>query len=436
MMNRLLHQWLAVWLAAALILPAPGWIQAQDQQAFSPDELDDLLAPIALYPDPLLAQMLPAATFVDQIDAAARWLRAGNDPDRRTMPSDWDLSVQSLAHYPDIIYKMSAEQDWTIALGQAYVQQQADVMVSIQRLRVLADKMGNLKTTPQQTVVVEKEVIKIVPAEPTVIYVPQYNPQVVYVQAPPPPGPSTGTIVATALISFGVGLAIGAWLNNDCDWYHHHVYYHGWVGGGWIGYCGPHVHYHGSVWIRPGWKPGYTHITVNRTVVHRPVHYNNIAHYNVNRTTNVNVNRTTNVNVNRTTNVHTNRFTGTPPSATRNAQTNRTTQPAHRSTAQPATRSTTQPAHRSTAQPATRSTTQPAHRSTAQPATRSATPPAKQTSETVKSRETTNRSGSSATGQKSSGEAKAGSKSKKASQSSGDKKKKSSSPKSKDREKH
>ena len=79
--------------------------------------------------------------------------------------------------------------------------------------------------------IVEQEVIKVVPAQPQVIYVPTYNPQVVYVQ---PSGPSTGTAVAAAAISFGVGLAIGAWLNNDCNWHTHSVYYHGWHGVGWV----------------------------------------------------------------------------------------------------------------------------------------------------------------------------------------------------------
>lgn len=306
-MKKKLYRALAVWLAVSLVLPAPGWAQSP-AQTFSNDELDDLLAPIALYPDPLLAQLLPAATFIDQVDAAARWLRAGNDPNRKAMPSDWDLSVQSLAHYPDLVSKMADQRDWATALGQAYVQQQPEVLASIQRLRRLAEKMGNLTTTPQQTVVVEKEVITVVPAQPTVIYVPQYNPQVVYVQAAPPPGPSTGEVVAAAVISFGIGMAIGAWLNNDCDYYHGHVYYHGWVGGGWVGVCGPHVAYHGSVWIRPGWSPGYTNITVNRTVINRNVNYNNINHYN-----NVRVNNATSVN----------RFSQNTYNSTRTSQTNR-----------------------------------------------------------------------------------------------------------------
>jgi uncharacterized membrane protein YgcG len=202
---------------------------------------------------------------------------------------------------------MSDKLDWTTALGQAYVNQSTDVLTSIQRLRAPAKSAGNLATTPQQTVIVEKEVIKIVPAQPQVIYVPTYNPQVVYVQ---PSGPSTGAVVATAAISFGVGLAIGAWLNNDCDWYGHRVYYHGWSGGGWVGYSRTYVHVNNNYYV----NNRYTNVNVNRTVVNRNVNYNNINHYNsVSRNVNYNNINRTNVNtsnINRT-NVNTNNLNRT-----------------------------------------------------------------------------------------------------------------------------
>jgi hypothetical protein len=263
--------------------------------------MDNLLAPIALYPDPLLAQVLPASTFVDQVDQAARWLRSNNNNPAKIDSQKWDVSVKSVGHYPQVIYMMSDKLDWTTALGQAYVNQSTDVLTSVQRLRARAKAAGYLVTTPQQVVIVEKEVIKVVPAQPQVIYVPTYNPQVVYVQ---PTGPSTGTVVAAAAITFGVGLAIGAWLNNDCNWYSHTVYYHGWHGVGWISTSSHYVHVN-SVYV----NRSYSTVHVNTAVVNRNVNYNNVNHYSsVNRNVNynnVNVNNVNrnNVNVN---NVNTN----------------------------------------------------------------------------------------------------------------------------------
>ena len=255
-------------------------------EALSAEQMDNLLAPIALYPDPLLAQVFPASTFVDQIDQAARWLRGNNNQSTGVDNQSWDVAVKSVAHYPQVIYMMSDKLDWTTALGQAYVNQSTDVLTSVQRLRARAKAAGYLVTTPQQTVIVEKEVIKVVPAQPQVIYVPTYNPQVVYVQ---PSGPSTGTVVAAAAISFGVGLAIGAWLNNDCNWYSHTVYYHGWHGSGWVTTSSHYVHVN-SVYV----NNRYSTVHVNSAVVNRNVNYNNVNHYNnVNRNVNYN-----NVNVN------------------------------------------------------------------------------------------------------------------------------------------
>src|SRR5688572_28068485 len=263
---------------ATAALPQDGGLSAE--------QMDNLLAPIALYPDPLLAQVLPASTFVDQIDQAARWLRGNNNNSAGVDNQSWNVAVKSVAHYPQIIYMMSDKLDWTTALGQAYVNQSTDVLTSVQRLRARARAAGYLVTTPQQTVIVEQQVIKIVPAQPQVIYVPTYNPQVVYVQ---PSGPSTGTVVAAAAISFGVGLAIGAWLNNDCNWHTHTVYYHGWHGSGWITTSSRYVHVN-SVYV----NHRYSTVHVNSAVVTRNVNYNNINHYNnVNRNVNYN-----NVNVN------------------------------------------------------------------------------------------------------------------------------------------
>jgi hypothetical protein len=251
----------------------------------SEEQMDNLLAPIALYPDPLLAQLLPASTFVDQIDQAARWLRSHNNNSAGVDDEQWDVTVKSVAHYPQVVYTMSDKLDWTTALGQAYVNQSTDVLMSVQRLRARAKSTGHLASTPQQLVIVEQEVIKIVPAQPQIIYVPTYNPQVVYVQS----GPSTGTVVAATAITFGVGLAIGAWLNNDTNWHTHTVYYHGWHGTGWVSTSSRYVHVN-SVYV----NSRYSTVHVNSAVVNRNVNYNNVAHYNnVNRNVNYN-----NVNVN------------------------------------------------------------------------------------------------------------------------------------------
>ena len=192
---------------------------------YSDADLDQLLGPIALYPDPMIALILPAATTPSDVVLAARYTAAKGDPEK-VSDKQWDDSVKALVHYPDVIQYMDQNLDWTTDLGEAFVAQPADVMNSIQQLRAQAQAAGNLKDTPQQTVVVKEEKIIIMPAEPKVIYVPQYDPAVVYVASPTPP--------VVPLISFGLGLAVGSWLNHDCDWYHHGIYVGPWNSGyGW-----------------------------------------------------------------------------------------------------------------------------------------------------------------------------------------------------------
>jgi hypothetical protein len=275
-------------------LPSASEFAPPAQGGLSAEQLDNLFAPIALYPDPLLAQMLPASTFVDQVDQSARYLRANNNQPTGVDNQSWDVSVKSIAHYPQVVYAMSDKLDWTTAIGQAYVSQAVDVFGSIQRLRGKAKKAGYLVTSPQQTVIVEKEVIKIVPAQPQYIYVPTYNPQVVYVQ-PASTGASTGSVVATAAIAFTAGLLIGAWLNNDCNWYSHSVYYHGWHGTGWVSHSATVVHVNGNYYV----NSRYSTVHYNTAVVNRNVNYNNVNTYNnVSRNVNYNNVNVNNVNVN------------------------------------------------------------------------------------------------------------------------------------------
>jgi hypothetical protein len=236
-------------LVAPPALAAPAALLQEDNEGdgFSYEQLDDLLAPIALYPDPLLAQVLLAATFVDQLDEAARYVR-GYGPDG-VDDEDWDVSVRAVAHYPVVLSYLADHIDWTTELGQAYAAQSTDVMTSVQRLRHMALSEGNLQTTPEQEVVVDDDYIQIVPAQPSFIYVPRYSPAIVYHRRP----------VFGVAISFGVGLAIGAWLNDDFDWRGHRVYYHGWNGGGWIGRSRPHVR------ITPGYvNSRYSSVVFNR----------------------------------------------------------------------------------------------------------------------------------------------------------------------------
>src|SRR5512136_2104357 len=187
--------------------------------SFTDQELDNLLAPIALYPDPLLAQILPASTYPSEIADASAWLNSGgaiSAIDRQ----NWDESVKAIAHYPNILKMLADNGDWTADLGDAFLNQPEDVARSIQRLRWQARDAGNLESTGQQTVAVDGDYIEIIPAQPQYIYVPLYDPSVIYFQRWYPGG--------APFITFGLGFVIGGWLTMDFDWGHHHVIYHGW----------------------------------------------------------------------------------------------------------------------------------------------------------------------------------------------------------------
>jgi len=182
-------------------------------QLRSPAELDQMLGPIALYPDPLIAEILPAATLPSQIVLDDRYIEGGGDPNLIDQ-QEWDGSVQALARYPTVLKWMDDNLAWTTTLGQAFVNQQQDVMDSIQRLRVQAQALGNLQSTPQENVVPDQDgTIEILPPDPQVIYVPVYQPDVVYFQRP----------AGAPFISFGLGFALGGWLNHDFDWHDHHL---------------------------------------------------------------------------------------------------------------------------------------------------------------------------------------------------------------------
>lgn len=199
--------------------PPPPVVQAQASAIFTPDQLDELLGPIALYPDALIALILPASAMPSDVVLAARYLQAGGDVSQ-VENQPWDDSVVALAHYPDIIAWMDQNLAWTQQLGGAFVSQQADVMQSVQRLRHEARDAGTLVPTPQQDVIVDGDTISIVPAQPDVIYVPRYDPDVVYYVRSDYPAYR----YPENFITFGAGFSTGLWLTYDMDWGHRRIW--------------------------------------------------------------------------------------------------------------------------------------------------------------------------------------------------------------------
>jgi hypothetical protein len=235
---------------AGLVPAGPRWIQAELAETTLPQgastaesgssELDRLLAPIALYPDRLLAQVFLAATNPGRVGALAEWLAAqtaagGTALQDAAARSGFEPTYVALVPFPDIVNLMAGELEWTTRLGQAFEADRSAVFASVQRLRSKARDAGKLKTTPQQEVETRttsdgQQVIVIEPANPQVVYVPQYNPEAVYST------PSSTTVVvqeddsaeavAAGMIGFTAGIAIGAAIDND---YYYGPY--GWHGG-------------------------------------------------------------------------------------------------------------------------------------------------------------------------------------------------------------
>jgi hypothetical protein len=263
-----LYRSVALIAAISLIVPSASFAQttpaatADTETVFNAEQLDALLAPIALYPDALLAQVLMAATYPLEVVSASRWV---DEPANKDLTSDaltgalanqvWDPSVKSLIPFPQVLAMLNGNLDWTQQLGYAFATQQADVMNSVQRLRQQAQAAGYLKTTEQQRVVVEKTTIIIEPASLQTVYVPVYSPTVVYgawpypayppIYIPPPPGYVAGSAIVAGL-AFATGVAV--------------------VGSLWG-------------WARPAWYGGsvnvnvsrYNTINVNRPPINSPV---------------------------------------------------------------------------------------------------------------------------------------------------------------------
>ncbi len=194
-------------------------------------------------PPPAGTAPAPKGAPAERLDQLERWIKErpklrGAELDKALEAQTWDASVESLTHFPDVLGRMSKNLDWTSELGDVFLAQQADVLDAIQRMRRKANQAGKLESTKQQQVVVEKEVIKIVPADPQIVYVPTYVPQAVYgPPAYPPPYPAMyayppGYVATTSLLSFGAGMAVGAAISGGCDWGSHEVNVYNNSGGG------------------------------------------------------------------------------------------------------------------------------------------------------------------------------------------------------------
>lgn len=222
------------------LLPIKGW-SADDDKTFSQAELDQIMAPVALYPDSLLSQILMASTYPDQVAEAAQWSethpdRKGDDAVEAVQDEAWDPSVASLVAFPQVLAMMGDKPDWVKQMGDAFLADPEMTMDTIQGLRKKADEAGNLESNEQQTVEVEEAsgqtVIKIEPADPQVVYVPAYNPTVVYgtwwwpayppFYWPPPPGYGFAAGVVSG-IGFGIGIAITNSIWGGFDWYRRDV---------------------------------------------------------------------------------------------------------------------------------------------------------------------------------------------------------------------
>ncbi|CAG9183933.1 DUF3300 domain-containing protein [Cupriavidus pinatubonensis] len=240
--GRRLGQTLCGWLLVGLVLGS-GSANAQSQAApsFKPEEIEALVAPIALYPDSVLSQVLMASTYPLEVVQAARWVKAnpkvkGDAAVKAVGDQPWDVSVKSLVAFPQILEPMNDKLDWTQKLGDAFLAQESDVLAAVQRLRGRAQQSGNLKSNEQQTVTTEtatvagqpgQTIVKIEPANPEVIYVPAYNPTVVYgswgypayppTYWPPYPAYYPGAALATGF-AWGVGLAAAGAIFGSANW--------------------------------------------------------------------------------------------------------------------------------------------------------------------------------------------------------------------------
>lgn len=213
--------------AASVCMVAHGQETAGESaqiQEFTDEELRALVAPIALYPDALLAQILPATAYPVDVVAAYRHSQFSVESREPPAGTNWDSSIVALLHYPTVLKRMSEDVYWTERLGMAVTYQMSDVSETIQQVRAEAYAAGNLVSNDKQIVTQDRTIITIVPANPTVIYVPVYEPSEIYYRRDS----------IDPFISFGVGFGVGIWLSNSFDWRYHRIgTYNYWYGGSW-----------------------------------------------------------------------------------------------------------------------------------------------------------------------------------------------------------
>ena len=242
---------------------------AVTQASWAPDALDELVAPIALYPDQLLGQILAASVNAQEVLDAGNWLLQnenlqGDQLDAAAQKAGFGPAARALVHFPTVLDMMCQEIDWTRQVGAAFTSDQKAVLDAVQRLRAQAADIGNLTSTPQQTVERKTEggetYVEVKPADPQVVYVPQYDPTVIYTTPPPaaPAAPTTTTseetvskssAVAGGLLAFGVGMLIGSALDDDDYCYPH------WGAG--AVYYGPRPFYPPAYVYRPVYGPAF-----------------------------------------------------------------------------------------------------------------------------------------------------------------------------------
>ena len=227
------------WLLLLLLPAASAAVFAQDPVPVTraptpalrrtPQEIEQLLAPIALYPDALIALILPACTASTDVVLAARYAREFPNDYSQVEHRAWDESVKSLLHYPEVLLWLDENLPWTKQVGETFAEQPADVMQAVQRLRASARATGALVDTPQQQIIFDADVLRIVPTQPDIIYVPYYDPEVVFVERP--------VYFPHSSVSFGVGVGVGSWLAYEFDWRRHALFagnrHRPWVGHDW-----------------------------------------------------------------------------------------------------------------------------------------------------------------------------------------------------------
>lgn len=302
------------------VVPVPAVTQA----SWAPDALEELLAPIALYPDQLLTQILAASVNSQEVLDGGNWLLqnqnlSGDALDNAARTAGFGAAMRSLLQFPPVVDMLCQQIDWTRQVGSAFTSDQKGVLDAVQRLRAQAAEVGNLKSTPEQTVETKVEnnqtIVEVKPANPEVVYVPQYNPQVVYTTPPPAaPAPattttttaddpntvSTGTAVAGGLLAFGAGMLIGNAMDDDDDDY---CCYPNWG--------------HSTVVVgaRPFYPPAYAYRPAYNSGFRPAYGYNPPAGYGNNYR-----NRSGNTNVNINNNDYYNRFSNNQNLRARNTQ--------------------------------------------------------------------------------------------------------------------